>query len=205
MDSGSVVTSARTSSRRGRRGCDVFVLSKRFQPVPSVPNPHDSRTTCTFSSVPMGPVWDGSKSVGNPHGYWLWDTWDTLKGIGKKGNAKMTDKRRYGVIEVRRLNAETYHLTINGQMWSEVEWSASRRAWCIQDAAGRCLTHTEHIVGEDRDVQTAIRLAKRMIVDGRMPTPEAARQQLTKERLERDRLGEPLGEPWEPLKDTTKV
>ena len=54
-------------------------------------------------------------------------------------------------------------------------------------------------------MQTAIRLAKRMIVDGRMPTPEAARQQLTKERLERDRLGEPLGEPWEPLKDTTKV
>ena len=33
----------------------------------------------------------------------------------------MTDKRRYGVIEVRRLNAETYHLTINGVMWSEVE------------------------------------------------------------------------------------
>jgi len=30
----------------------------------------------------------------------------------------MTDRRRYGVIEVRRLNAETYHLTINGEMWS---------------------------------------------------------------------------------------
>ena len=25
----------------------------------------------------------------------------------------MTDQRRYGVIEVHRLNAETYHLTIN--------------------------------------------------------------------------------------------
>jgi hypothetical protein len=86
----------------------------------------------------------------------------------------MTDKRRYGVIEVRRLNAETYHLTIGGEMWSEVEWSASRQRWCIQDAAGRCLTHVEHIVGQDRDVQTAIRLAKRMIVDGRMPSPEDA-------------------------------
>jgi hypothetical protein len=89
----------------------------------------------------------------------------------------MTDRRRYGVIEVRRINAETYHLTINGEMWSEVEWSRSRQAWCVQDAAGHCLTHTEHIVGQDRDVQSAIRLAKRMIVDGRMPSPEDARAQ----------------------------
>jgi hypothetical protein len=88
------------------------------------------------------------------------------------------DRRRYGVIEVRRINAETYHLTIADELWSEVEWSRSRQAWCIQDAAGQCLTHVEHIVGQDRDVQTAIRLAKRMIVDGRMPTPEEARRQL---------------------------
>jgi len=87
----------------------------------------------------------------------------------------MTDKRRFGVIECRRVNAETYHLTIGGQMW------------CIQDAAGHCLAHTEHIVGQDRDVQTAIRLAKRMIVDGRMPSPEEAHQQ-----LEREHLGEEL-------------
>jgi hypothetical protein len=90
----------------------------------------------------------------------------------------MTDKRRYGVIEVRRLNAETYHLTIDGEMWSEVEWSASRQRWCVQDAAGNCLTHVEHIVGQDLDVQTAIKLAKRMIVSGEMPTPEQARRQL---------------------------
>jgi hypothetical protein len=88
------------------------------------------------------------------------------------------DRRRYGVIEVRRINASTYHLLIDGQVWSEVEWSPTRRAWCIQDAAGQCLTHVEHIVGEDRDVQTAIRLAKRMIVSGKMPTPEEARRQL---------------------------
>ena len=86
----------------------------------------------------------------------------------------MTDRRRFGVIELHQLNAETYHLTISGETWSEVEWSASRQAWCIQDAAGQCLTHVEHLVGEDRDVQTAIRLAKRMIVDGRMPAPEEA-------------------------------
>jgi hypothetical protein len=98
----------------------------------------------------------------------------------------MTDRRRYGVIEVRRINAETYHLVIDGQMWSEVEWSSSRRAWCVQDAAGQCLTHTESIVGQDRDPAAAIRLAKRMIVDGRMPTPEQARAQ-REERLRRDR------------------
>jgi hypothetical protein len=112
----------------------------------------------------------------------------------------MTDTRRYGIIEVRRLNAETYWLTINGQMWSEVEWSRSRQAWCVQDAAGQCLTHVEHIVGQDRDVQTAIRLAKRMIVDGRMPAPEEAHRQL-QERQERDRLGE----PWTPLQERVVI
>src|SRR6516165_12832303 len=76
------------------------------------------------------------------------------------------DKRRYGMIEVRRINAETYWLEINGQMWSEVEWSPSRRAWCVQNAAGQCLTHVEHIVGQDRDPQAALRLARRMILDG---------------------------------------
>jgi hypothetical protein len=105
--------------------------------------------------------------------------------------AHRTDRRRYGVIEVRRVNAETYHLTIDGQMWSEVEWSASRQAWCIQDAAGHCLTHVEHVVGQDRDVQTAIRLAKRMIIDGRMPSPEEALAQLKSEQ-EREELGEPF-------------
>lgn len=90
----------------------------------------------------------------------------------------MTDRRRYGVIEVRRINAETYHLTINGELWSEVEWSHDRRRWCVQDAAGRCLTHVEHIVGQDKDPQAAIRLARRMIVDGRMPSPEQARASL---------------------------
>jgi len=99
----------------------------------------------------------------------------------------MTDRGRYGVIEVRRINAETYHLTIGGRMWSEVEWSRSRQAWCIQDAAGHCLTHVEHIVGQNRDPQAAIRLAKRMIVDGRMPSPEEALAQLE---VEQERTSE---------------
>ena len=103
----------------------------------------------------------------------------------------MTDRRRYGVIELRRINASTYHLTINKELWSEVEWSPSRQAWCIQDAAGQCLTHIEHIVGQDRDAQTSIQLAKRMIIDGRMPTPQEAQQQL-QQRRESERLGEPF-------------
>ena len=52
------------------------------------------------------------------------------------------------------------------------------------------MSHPCRTLGQDRDVQTAIRLAKRMIVDGRMPTPEEAEQQL-KEQERRDRLGEP--------------
>ena len=31
-----------------------------------------------------------------------------------------TDNRRYGVIEVRPVNAATYHLRINVELWSEV-------------------------------------------------------------------------------------
>jgi hypothetical protein len=106
------------------------------------------------------------------------DVSDALKGVGERKGAKMTDHRRYGVIGTRRINPETYHLTINGELWSEVEWSHKRQRWCVQDAAGRCLTHVEHIVGQDKDPQAAIRLAKRMIVDGRMPSPQEALAQL---------------------------
>jgi hypothetical protein len=120
----------------------------------------------------------------------------------------MTDRRRYGVITVRRINAETYWLEIDGQMWSEVEWSPSRQRWCIQDAAGHCLAHAEHIVGQDRDPQVAIRLAKKMIVDGSMPSPEEARAQLEAERNRKrkpKRKTKYLGEPWVPLEDRALV
>jgi hypothetical protein len=103
----------------------------------------------------------------------------------------MTDRRRYRIIEVRHRGAECYHLTIDGVLWSEVEWSASRRGWCIQDASGRCLSHCDAVHGQDVDAATAVKLAKAMIRDGRMPTPEDAQQQL-EERLRRDQLGEPM-------------
>jgi hypothetical protein len=91
----------------------------------------------------------------------------------------MTDKRRYGVIEVSRISAEpvTYHLTIDGVMWSEVEWSSSRQQWCIQDACGMCLAHTEHIVGQDRDVETAY--PSRQAHDRRRPNADPRRSPAT--------------------------
>jgi hypothetical protein len=52
------------------------------------------------------------------------------------------------------------------------------KRWCIQDASGRCLAHCDAIHGQDVDAQTAVKLAKAMIRDGRMPTPEEANAQL---------------------------
>jgi hypothetical protein len=90
------------------------------------------------------------------------------------------DPRRYGVIKVRFHPGPPtlYRLTIGGQLWAAVEWSPARRAWCVEDAAGRCLAHCEHVHGEHIDQQTAVELAKAMIRDGRVPTPEEAERQL---------------------------
>jgi hypothetical protein len=105
-----------------------------------------------------------------------------------------TDRRRYGVIETRFRQygkLAMYNLTINGKLRACVEWSMSRKAWCVQDASGRCLAHCDAIHGSDVDAQTAVALAKKMIRDGRMPAPEDAAQQL-EERLRLDELGEPM-------------
>jgi hypothetical protein len=90
------------------------------------------------------------------------------------------DPRRNGVIEVTYHAGppSIYRLRIGGQLWSSVEWSPSRRAWCIEDAVNRCLAHVEHIHGEDRDAETAVRMAKKMIRNGTMPTPEEAQNAL---------------------------
>ena len=64
------------------------------------------------------------------------------------------DRRRHGVIETRyRQHGKIamYDLTINGKLWACVEWSPSRRGWCIQDASGRCLAHCDAIHGQDVD------------------------------------------------------
>ena len=107
------------------------------------------------------------------------------------GPNETTDRRRFGVIETRFQQLgklAMYNLTISGRLWACVEWSASRRGWCIQDASGRCLAHCDAIHGQHIDAQTAIKLAKAMIRDGRIPTPEEATRQL-RERLEHDASG----------------
>jgi hypothetical protein len=78
------------------------------------------------------------------------------------------------------------YLTIDDESWGAVEWSPKRKAWCIQDAEGRCLSHHSHIHGEDKDKAGAIALAEAMVRDGRMPSPEDARS-ARKARLQRDR------------------
>jgi hypothetical protein len=116
-------------------------------------------------------------------------------------NDARRDRRRYGVMETRFRKIggmSMYNITINGELWACVEWSPARRVWCIQDASGRCLAHCDAVHGQDIDAQTAVALAKRMIVDGRMPTPEEAAKQL-EERLERDRLGEPIARELVPI------
>jgi hypothetical protein len=66
-------------------------------------------------------------------------------------------------------------LTDRHRLWSEVEWSRSRQVWCVQDAAaGHCLTHVEHIVGQDRDPQAAIRLRPHAVARG-SPAPASAK------------------------------
>jgi hypothetical protein len=117
------------------------------------------------------------------------------------------DKRRYHPIELEQINEATFHLLIGGVMWSEVEWSSSKRVWCIQDAAGHCLLHCEHIVGQDIDQRTAIAIAKQMIRDGRMPSPEEALGTLQVSEADREASEEAseLGEPMARLEDPAAV
>jgi hypothetical protein len=69
------------------------------------------------------------------------------------------------------------YITIDGRLWGEVEWSKKRKVWCIQDAQGKCLSHTDHIhATTEGDKAAAVALALAMIRDGRMPDPRAAMQ-----------------------------
>jgi hypothetical protein len=73
-----------------------------------------------------------------------------------------------------------------GVLWTAVEWSERRQAWCIEDAEGHCLRHRDHIHGNEADKDAAVMLATAMIHDGRMPTPAEA-SQCRKDRLQRRR------------------
>jgi hypothetical protein len=96
----------------------------------------------------------------------------------------IVDPRRQQPIKVQ-WSGLIGRLYIDGVSWGAVEWSEKRKAFCIEDAEGRCLSHHSHIHGEDKDKAGAVALAEAMIRDGRMPTPEDAR----KSRRERLKAG----------------
>lgn len=124
-----------------------------------------------------------------------------------------TDDPRRGAEIVVRLRGvahnQTAHLYIDGQRWAFCEWASNGR-FCIEDNEGLCLEHIEgleHIAGAAATLKQAVDLATAMIRDGRMPSPEQAKQlreeRNAKERQQRDawehpeRLYEPLADALE--------
>jgi hypothetical protein len=91
------------------------------------------------------------------------------------------DPRRRKSIRVD-WNGTIGRLIVGGEFWGNVEWSARRKMWCIEDSEGACLSHHAHIHAKDKDKAGAVALAKAMIRDGRMPTPQQAAE-AHKERL----------------------
>lgn len=98
------------------------------------------------------------------------------------------DPRRSMPIDVQKGSSRAY-LYINGTLWVEIDWSQERQAFCIQDCFGYCLSHVAHIVstipygggpltasGLVDGMNNAIKVAEQMIRDGRMRTPEEAKE-----------------------------
>jgi hypothetical protein len=87
------------------------------------------------------------------------------------------DPRRQEPISIKWLNRGLIgRLLVGGEFWGAVEWSPKRNAWCVEDACGRCLTHQASICGQAEARDAAVKLARTMIRDGRMPSPEEAKR-----------------------------
>ena len=93
-------------------------------------------------------------------------------------------------------------LLVNGVAWGCVEWSDTRKVWCIQDAAGRCLDHYSVVHGEDQDRAGAVALAKIMLRNGTLPTPEQAA--LIRKEQERAAAVAVVADPPVPAKSGTR-
>ena len=111
----------------------------------------------------------------------------------------MTDRRRYGVIEVRA--HQRRNLSPHDQRGDVAKSNGRLAAGMVHPRRRRpmpdpCRTHRRTGPGRADSDQAR----QTMIVDGRMPTPEEAQQQL-RERQERERLGE----PWVPLEDRARL
>ena len=103
-----------------------------------------------------------------------------------------------GDIHTHRESHAIYRLTIDGILGASVEWSPRRNAWCIEDGVGRCLMHVEHVHGQEAGREETIRLARRMIRDGRMPTPEEANAALRQRREQKPITAAELKEFFKP-------
>ena len=93
------------------------------------------------------------------------------------------DPRRQKPVTLSWRSDEVCQMYVDDELWGAVEWSEKRQAWCIEDAQGRCLSHKSHVHGSAVAKNEAVALAQAMIADGRMPTPEQAKQ-ARKARLE---------------------
>ena len=120
---------------------------------------------------------------------------------GFAGMSAITTRVR-GIADKRRAE-----LLIDGQRWAIIEWGGPGR-WCIEDDQGRCLTHAEDTHGTAPTLADAIKLAEAMIRDGRMPSPEQAKQ-LAVERQEKQRQKRDAWEHperlYEPLADALEL
>jgi hypothetical protein len=65
-------------------------------------------------------------------------------------------------------------IRVGTEYWGAVEWSERRQAWCIEDVEGGCLAHAASIHGKTASKEAAEALAREMIRDGRMPSPQQA-------------------------------
>lgn len=113
------------------------------------------------------------------------------------------DPRRSMNIDVRMVDPIRTLLYVNGTLWAEVDWSDKKKAFCIQDCLGYCLHHVEHVMKEistagsgdgwahriatgnhtsadgarlAAGMDKAIEVAKQMIRDGTMRSPEEAHE-----------------------------
>lgn len=126
---------------------------------------------------------------------------ESAKKLQKKAEGitkEVIDPRRSMTIDVE-FGPTRSMLYINGTLWAEVDWSTARGEFCIQDCYGYCLSHVEHVVAtvpypikntENRNpnpiknhedslctgMDKAIEVAKQMIRDGTMRSPEDAKQ-----------------------------
>jgi hypothetical protein len=87
----------------------------------------------------------------------------------------MSTDVRPGVIAIKWTADGIGEVTLDGVRFAEVEWSAKRQQWCVQDSEGQCLKHVGSIKGMSASKDEAAALAINMVRDGRIPDPETAR------------------------------